>query len=239
MQASAVAAAFLDDMVRASEVLTPVMAAACALTGAPATSALLAPLAAECAALAEYALRDLGLGLCSAAGAAAIAGGLSARLPLNRLFALLKSAVKWLLGASMLLFGGLAAMRGGIGAARDSAAARAARTALEALVPAIGGLSDTAGVISVSAGALRRAVGFTGAAFVAHACAAPLLRLGTAMLSVKLCAALLEPLSEGPAAALAGKFGELIELLMAVCIACAFMTALLAGGCCAGLGSLG
>ena len=231
------AGAFLDAMKRASDVLTPVTAAACALTGAVETAALMQPLAAECATIAEYAFGNVGLSMCAAAGAVAVAGSLSERLPLTRLYELIRSVVKWLLGAAMLLFGALMSIQGSMGAARDSAALRAARTAMDALVPALGGgLSNVTGALSVSAGTLRRAVGITGMVCVAHLCFAPLLRLAASMIAVKLAAAALEPLSEGPAATLAGRFGELLELMLAICLTCAVMTALLAGGCAVLLG---
>ena len=222
------------------QTLTPVMVSACALGGAPATAGLLAPMAAEGANLAAYALQDAGISLCSAAGAVAVAGCLSGRFPLNRLFLLIKSLVKGLLGATALLFGALVTVQGTLGASRDSAAVRAAKTALDALAPVIGGgLSDPAGALAVSAATLRRAVGFTGAALALYACAGPLMRLAAAMLSAKLAAALLEPLSMGPAARLCGQFGELMELLMAICVTCGIITALLAGGCAACLGAAG
>lgn len=237
LSARAEAEGLISALVDASKALTPVMVSACAVSGAPVTAGLLTPLAAEGAAIAQFALRDAGLGLCSAAGAVAVAGSLSGRFPLDRLFDLLKTLVKWLLGMSAVLFGALALVQGGMGAARDSAAARAARSALESLVPVLGGgLSDSAGALAVSAGTLRRAVGFTGVALSLSVCAGPMLRLTGHMLSARLAAAVLEPIIEGGAARLVERFGELFELLLAVCLTCEIMTALLAGGCAACLG---
>ena len=237
LEARAEAAALMSRLVSTSEMMAPVMASACALSGATVTAGLLSPLAAEGAGIAQYALRDLGLGLCSAAGAVAVAGSLSGRFPLDRLFDLLKTMVKWLLGISAVLFGALAAVQGGMGAVRDTVTARAARSTLESLVPIIGGgLSDSAGALAVSAGTLRRAVGFTGVALSLAVCTGPVLKLVAAMLSAKLAAAVLEPIAEGSAARLAERFGVLMELLLALCLTCEIMTALLAGGCAACLG---
>ena len=154
------------------------------------------------------------------------------------MFGLICGAVKGLMGLSALLFGALISVQGAMGVSRDAAAVRAAKAALEGLVPVIGGgLSDSAGALAVSAATLRRAVGFTGAAAALHLCAGPVTRLVGAMLSVRLAAAVLEPLSEGSAARMASQFGTVLELLTALCLVCGIMTALLAGGCAACLGS--
>ena len=131
----------------------------------------------------------------------------------------------------MLLVSALAAIQGGMSAARDSATLRMARTAVENLVPVIGGgVSDSVSALAVSTGVLRQAIGLTGVAVVACACAAPLLELAGSLLSVRLSAALLEPLCDGPMVMLIVRFSQLLELLLAMGVAAALITALLCGG---------
>ncbi|MBR1560575.1 MAG: hypothetical protein IJ646_10085, partial [Clostridia bacterium] len=191
----AVAEAFLDRLDGAAQVMAPVMVSVSTLTGATATASILTPLAAECVSLIDLVLRGAGMRLCAAACAVAVAGSLSARFTLYRLFALIKSAVRWLLTLSMFLFGGLMSVEGLIGAARDSAAIQTARLALENLVPVVGGdISGAAGSLAASAGAARQAVGLTGVLYVAHVCIQPMLTLAAGMLATKVIAAVLEPL---------------------------------------------
>lgn len=227
------AAEFLTLLDRAAGVMTPVLVSVLTLTGATASASIMTPLAAECAAFIDHLLRKVGLGLCAAASVVAVTGGLSARYPLKRLFELLKSAVKWLLGLSMLAFGAMMSARGLLGAARDSAAIQTAKMALENLIPVVGGdLSGSAGSLATAAGVVCKAVGFTGTAFIAHLCFIPLLKLGAGMLSLRLIAAMLEPLAaDAPAVNLIGQFGDILELELAVCACAAAVTALLAGGC--------
>ena len=227
------AEAFLEEVNRVSGALTPVLVSAATLTGAAATASIMTPLAAECADLINLLFRDVGLRLCMAAGVVAVAGSLSPRFTLQRMFAMLKGAVRWSLAASMFAFGALMSARGLMGAARDTAAIQAAKLALENLVPVIGGeVSGSAGSLAASAGAVCRAVGLTGMAFILHTCVLPMLELGAGMLSMKLIAAVLEPLAgDVPAVAMVGRFGELMELLLAICFGAAVVTALLAGGC--------
>lgn len=231
--ARATVAAFLETVNRASDALTPVLVSAAALTGATATASIMTPLAAECANVINLMLRDAGLKLCMAACAVAVAGSLSPKFPLRRLFGLMKSAVRWLLAGSMFAFGALMSARGLIGAARDTAAIQAARLAIENLVPVIGGeVSGSAGSLAASASVARRALGVTGVAFIIHICAEPILKLAAGMVSMKLIAAMLEPLAgDAAAVALVGRFGEVMELLLALCACAAVMTALLVGGC--------
>lgn len=223
---------FLADVNRASDTLTPVLVSAAAVTGASVTASIMTPLAAECADLINMLLRDVGLRLCMAAGVVAVAGSLSRRFTLQRLFGLMKGTVHWLLAASMFIFGGLMSARGLMGAARDTAAIQAAKLALENLVPVIGGeISGSAGSLAASAGAVFRAVGLTGVVFILHICVEPMLKLGAGMVSMKLVAAVLEPLAgDVPAVAMVSRFGEIMELLLALCACAAVVTALLVGG---------
>ena len=225
--------AFMESVNRASAVLTPVLVSTAALTGATVTASIMTPLAAECAELITLLLRDLGLKLCLVDCVVAISGSLSPRFTLRRLFALIKSAVHWLLAASMFVFGGLMSARGLIGATRDTAAIQAAKLALENLIPVIGGeVSGSAGSLAASAGVVCKAIGMTGMALIFHICVAPMLKLGAAMVSIKIIAAVLEPLAgDVPAAMLVGQFGEIMELLLALCVCAAVVTSMLVGGC--------
>ena len=229
------AEAFLSAMNKTTEALTPVLVSVATLTGAKASASIMTPLAAECAELINHVLQVIGLELCMAACGIAVAGSLSVRYPLYRLFGLVRSAVKWLLGGVLFLFGALMGAKGLLGASRDSAALQTAQLALENMVPVIGGeVSNSAGSLAASAGLLRRAVGFTGVAFIAHDCIAPMIELAAPMASMKLIAAVMEPLAhETPAVMLIGQFGEIMELLFAICACAAMMTMLLAGGCAA------
>lgn len=235
LAARATAEAFLEEITRTSGALTPVLVSSATLTGATVTASIMTPLAAECADIVNLVLRDVGLKLCMAAGVVAVAGSLSPRFTLYRLFGLLKSGVHWLLAGCMLLFGGLMSARGLMGAARDTAAIQATKLALENLVPVIGGdVSGSAGSLMASAGVVRRAVGFTGVALILHICVSPLLRLAAGMVSMKFIAAVLEPLAgDVPPVTLVGRFGEIMEMLLALCACAAVVTALLVGGCAA------
>ena len=229
------ASAFLSALDGAASALTPVLVSALTLTGAPVTASILTPLAAECAALIDHVLGGLGLDLCAAACAVAVAGSLSRRFSLDRLFRLIAGGARWLLGITVFLFGGLMSVRGLMGAASDTAAARTAKLALENLVPVIGGeLSGVSGSLAASAGMARRALGFTGALLIAHLCLEPMMKLAATLMSLRVAAALLEPLAgDAPVVVLIGRFADVQALVLALCACAALVTLLLAGGCAA------
>lgn len=229
----------IDSLLRATENLTPVMASAAALTGGAAWSAAAVPLSNLCASLIQRALRDWGLGACGCAAVVALCGAVAGEYSLNRLFDLLKSLARWLMGAVVFLYGGLLSAQGMLSAAKDGAAVQTAKVAIETVVPIIGGgVSDAAGALAVSAGLLRGAVGVTGVVLILHLCAPPVLALGGQTAALKLLSAALEPLAEGSAARLIGHFGDILEITLAIAICSAILAAMLPAGCAALVGGL-
>lgn len=232
-------AALIDVVLRATETLTPVMASAAALTGGTFLSSAMRPLSMLCAAMFQSVLKDWGLKLCACAAVVALSGAVSERYALNRLFDLLKSVTRWILGLTVFLYGGLLSAQGVVSAAKDGAALQTAKVAIENIVPIIGGgVSDAAGSIAVSAGLARRAVGITGVALIVRMCASPVLKLAAGMLALKLIAALMEPLAEGASASLIAHFGEIFEMLLAIAICCGLMAAMIPIGCAALTGGM-
>ena len=220
----------LDRARRTAEAVAPALGAAAAAGGMPSTSALMSVVAAQCVDIIEYALGTLGFGLCSAAASVAVAGSLSPRFRLEKLFCGIRALHHWLLGAVMLAFAGMTSGGSLMSAAADSAALKTAGTVIERVIPIIGGgLSDASGALSASAGVVRSALGLTGLALLIRLCAPPLLRLVTSMISLKLASAVIEPFAPVPLATLVDRFGDVIEMLFAMCLeACALSAVLVA-----------
>ena len=96
-------------------------------------------MAALCAGFISDVLGGPGLRLCALAAALAAVGGLSEQFRLDHLFALTRSAQRWLLGLSMLACAAILSAHGAMAISKDSAALQAARSAIEGMVPIIGG----------------------------------------------------------------------------------------------------
>lgn len=217
----------------------PVLSSVLALGGSPAT-VMLAPASAICMDWVEGLLRDCGLPLCALAAIVAAAGDLSDRFRLGRLFDWLKRGAIWGTSALLAGFTGLMSLEGLLASAQETAANRAARQAVTGLVPIIGGsLSEAATSLTAGFGAIRGAVGATGALVLLSSCCGPLLRLFIEALSIKLAAAVLEPLAQRGLSETLSHFGDLMEMLLAIGIGSAALALMLIGACLAAAGALG
>ena len=222
---------------KALDRLGPVLASALELSGAGATAAILSPASALGAGMIEEVLRRWGLPVCGLALAVAAAGNLSEGICLERLFALLKRFVVMGVGLLAAAFTGLLALEGRLAGPQDSTLTRALQQAIRGMVPIIGGeVSGAAGALVGSSVAVRNAVGVTGMIAVLAACGRPMVRLAIHALSVKLAAALAEPLAEPGIARLCSAFGDVAEMLLAICCG-GIVPALLLGGACLGAAS--
>ena len=229
----------IDTLTKAVDAMTPVTAAALSLTGRTFGAAVLGSMSAQAISLIDRVLKDVCLPVCGVCTLLGTAEHLSPRLSLGRLFDFSRSAIHWLMGLSMAGFTAVMAMNGGLSAAKDTAALRVAQDIVENVVPIIGGeLSGAAGAVGISAGLLRSAVGVTGVLLVAHACLGPMLSIGARLVSIKLCAAILEPVAGPRLAGLAGRYAQTVEMLFAVCAACAALAMLLLGSCASALGGM-
>lgn len=226
------ARALTECLVRAVNGMTPVLLTLASFGGTGAGGSAVSPLAALCADCIEHLVGGWGLKLCTASVLVAVAGGLSERFALRRLFALLQSAERWLLGASMFAFGAAVSVRGAMAKTGESVAMRAAQGVIEGAIPIIGGeLSDAAGLMAVSAGAIRSAVGITGLAAMLWLCLEPMLKLAASMLALKVLAAVTEPVADAQISGMLGRCGAALEMALACCAACAVLAGLLIGGC--------
>ena len=222
----------LSRSTRVTDALAPVLAAAMALTGEGAASAMLTPASALLTEISQGLLLGLGLPLCAVAAAVNVAGGLSAHRRMDRLFALIRRMAVWGMGALVGLVGALLMAEGRIAAAQDAASVRAVGFTLRSLIPFVGsGIADSAGALIQSAAIARSAIGTAGMALALSACAGPLVRLTVYMLSLKLAAAAIEPVADAGIVRITCGYGDVAGMLLAVCAAGAMLNVLLCGLC--------
>lgn len=215
-----------------SDALSPALAAALTLTGESALAAALSPASALCSGLIESALRDIGLPMCAVAATVCIAGSLSGRFRLDRLLSLIRRFTTWGAGLMTAGFAALLGVEGHLAAAQDGATVRAVRGMLRGTIPFVGGsLSDSAGALVQSAALARSAVGMAGMALAALPCALPMTWLLAHALSLKLAAAIVQPVADPGIVRIAAGFGDVAGMLLAICGAGAVLNALLCGTC--------
>lgn len=126
---------------------------------------------------------------------------------MERIGALLKKAVIWVLCGALGLFTTYLTVSGAVSGAADAQAVRAAQAAVSAAVPVVGGiLAEAAESVLAGAGLLRGMTGAAGVLALVGACLLPFLRLGCHYL-------LYQGASLVAAAAGPGKLAKLIAML--------------------------
>lgn len=215
-----------------TERVFPVLTALMSSTGRAGTAGMLGSLAAFGGGALGALVEKIVIVLCGGAAVLAVAGNLSGRVKLGSLFALCCSVGKWLLGAVMTLFLGLTAMCGVMGPAQDSVTLRAVRYAADSMLPVVGGdIADAMDGMAASAALVRSAAGVTGVIVMLSVCLRPVIRLTLGLLSLRLAAALTEPVADGPLKSCAEQLGRATQLLLAAVSVSAALFVTLTGVC--------
>ena len=227
----------LDRTVEATRAVSPVLASVLTVTGG--SCAILTPASALCAAAVENALRGVCVPLCGVAASIAAASNLPGRFRLTKLFNLFRRGIAWMIGALAAGFAFMLSAQGIAAAQQDALAANAVGRVLSGMVPLIGRkLSGAADLVGYSSRAIRGAAGVTGAALLLAACAGPAIRLATAVASVKLSAAIVEPAADKDIAGIIEQFASVGEMLLAICAAAVVLSLLTIGAAISGAGNL-
>lgn len=220
----------VDLTIRIANILSPVMISAITLTGAAVSASILSPIAALAAEIMSEFLGNIGIGLSGCAIGLAAAECVSDFFSVKRLFEFIKGALIWSIGIMMVIFIGILSVQGLLGASHDSVAVRGARYAVENTVPIIGGeVSDTMDSMLSSVVLLKNAVGITGLILLLSVCFKPILEIAAMMVSIKIAAAVSEPVSDGELIKGISRIGETYEMLLASCLGCVMMVILLLG----------
>jgi len=215
-----------------TEQVFPVLTALMSSTGRAGTAGLLGPLAAFGGGALTALTGRIAVSLCGGAAVLAVAGNLSGRIRLSSLFSLFCAAGKWLLGAVMTVFLAMIGLCGVIGPAQDGVTLRAARYAADSLLPVVGGdIADAMDGMAASAALVRSAAGVTGVIVMLAVCLRPVIRLTLGLLTLRLAAALTEPVADGPLISCAGQLGKATQLLLAAVSVSAALFVTLTGVC--------
>lgn len=236
---SRLAGDMLTGVAKLIDTATPVLASIMAMAGSMDASAVLSPASTLCVGAIHNVLLEVALPLCGVAAIVATAADLSDRFQLGRLFALFRQGIVAGVRLMIAAFAGLMAVEGLLAAGQDSATSRVIQRAIRRVLPIVGGqLSDSTSALIAGARAVRNAVGVTGLTVVLGACAQPVLKLMASMLSLRLAAAIFEPVADPGIVRTIENFSELSRMLIAICACCAVLYVLLVGAC-LGMASFG
>lgn len=127
----------------------------------------------------------------------AVAGNVGDKTRISGFMKIIKSVTKWLMAFVITLFTGINAIYGFTSSALDAVGAKTIKFAVGSLVPVVGGfLSDTLDTVVSSARLLKNAVGVSGIFIMCGICVVPVIKIGVMQLLLKLCAAVVEPVTD-------------------------------------------
>lgn len=169
-----------------------------------------------------------------------VVGNISKTVKLDKITKLIKSGSTWILGIVFGLFATFLTMQGITGGVIDKFGFNAAKFALSSYVPVLGGyLSDGFDLLTASLVLVKNAFGFTGAAVLICVVLFPLLKVVVFMLTLRLTAAIAEPVGDERVAGLLNSLADSMSLLTTALAGVGFMffilVMLLIGSCNMGL----
>ncbi len=110
---------------------------------------------------------------------------------------IIRSVTKWLMAFIITLFTGINAVYGFSVSSLDAISAKAIKFAMGSLVPIVGGfLSDSLDTVTTSAALIKNAVGVSGIVIICLIVMTPVIKIGAMQLMMKLCAAVVEPMTD-------------------------------------------
>lgn len=197
--------------------LFPMLLTLLAAVGATSGAALFKPAISAASGTMTALVRSVSLQLALGVAAITLLDHLSPRMRLSRLAALLRSGASWTLGAAFTVFIGVTAMQGMTAAAANGIGIRAAKYAVDNLVPVVGGMfADTMDTLVGCAMLIKNALGMTGLFLLLSVAGLPMLRLLCAVMTYRLCAALLQPAVPGRVSGMIHDFSDVLMLLFII-----------------------
>lgn len=141
--------------------------------------------------------RTVFLPLCFLSGILYLANGLSSKIKISGMAALLRQIVGWGLAGILTLYASFVAIQGVTGAVIDGAATKTAKVAMNTLIPVAGKyMADATDTIINCALIIKNTAGVATMIVTVAACLTPILKMFVIILLYRFAAALIEPVAE-------------------------------------------
>ena len=204
--------------------LFPLLLTMMAAVGGSAGSALMQPAIVSAASAMTGLIRQVTVPLATAAAILTMLCHLGDGLRLQRLAAFTQQCATWTLGVCFTVFIGVLTTRSVTSAALDGVTLRTAKYAMSNLIPVVGGLfADTVDTLVGSGLLVQGALGVTGLILIASWAMAPMCQTLVSAMLYRLCAALMQPVSDGPLTSCIHDFGRVLMLLFIIQLCAAAM----------------
>lgn len=153
-----------------------------------------------------------------------IIGNLSPTIKLKKFTSFTSSLSKWLIGIIFTIFTAFMSIQGITASIHDGVSIKTAKYAISHYIPIIGGyLSDGFNLIMAGSVLIKNAVGVAGLFLLASTILAPLMKIIVLILTLKLTAAILEPLASEGFSNFVGEAAKCLSMLIVIILSVAFM----------------
>lgn len=159
-----------------------------------------------------------------------IISNLSNNVKLEKFASFFSSLFKWIIGSVFTIFSAFLTIQGITAGSVDGISFRTAKYAIKNSVPILGSyLSDGLNLIVASSVLIKNAVGASGLILLFATIIVPIVKLVVFMFSLKLSAAILEPITDSRITNFMSMLAKSISLLIVLILGCAFMYVLMSG----------
>lgn len=187
----------VNAMVDLMQALFPILITVLTAMGNAAAAGVFQPAMAMLTGAVSSFIRDVILPLVMMSGLIGVISRMSERFPVKRMGTVLGTGVKWATGIIFTLFLGVMTLQGLNAAALDGITIRTAKFTIDKAIPVVGGyMSDTVDTLLGCSLIVKNAAGATGLISIVAVLLTPLIRLLAVALSLKIAAALIEPVSD-------------------------------------------
>ncbi|MFZ5626458.1 MAG: stage III sporulation protein AE [Bacillota bacterium] len=188
----------VKEMTRFIQILAPVLLTLAVLTGSFLGSSFFSTMLVGAATLTSTLMEFVVIPLIGLAALLGLVNEVTGKVQVSKLAGLLRTGAVFAIGLLMTVVLGIISVQGVGSGVADGVALRTAKFATDALVPVVGGmLSDAVETVVSGAVLMKSAVGLTGLVIIALLAVLPALKILAVTFTLKLAAALLQPLSAG------------------------------------------
>ncbi len=155
-----------------------------------------------------------------------IANNLNNYIQLNHFGNMLKSFSKWLLTLALTIFSGINAIYGFCAPSLDNIGMKTAKFAVGSIIPLVGNfLSESIETVMTGTRLMKNAVGTAGIISLLVICAVPCIKIAAIMISIKITAALIEPISDKKYSDMLNEAASVITMMFAslLCVCVLFI----------------
>ena len=159
-----------------------------------------------------------------------VVGNFSNNVKLDKIISFLQSLLKWICGICFSVFMSVLLMQGIVAGSFDSVSVKAMKFAIKSYVPILGGyLSDGFNMVMASSVLIKNAVGMAGVLLLFASVLAPVIKIIISILGLKLCAGILEPITESRVPNFLQQIAKTLNLLVMIILGITFMYVITVG----------